>query len=98
VSFRNHKLLANPLAILHRTFDKGIARNIGALLLFIEPRKGLLPMRLNSKITLPLFVFFSLVVALIVHRWGYDKPSYGIDDANIYFVYMKHFAAGHGFV
>ncbi|MDI3320219.1 hypothetical protein [Pinibacter soli] len=55
-------------------------------------------MRSNSKITLPLFVFFSLIVALVVYWWGYDKPSYGIDDANIYFVYMKHFAEGHGFV
>src|SRR5882757_7167251 len=55
-------------------------------------------MRLNSRITLPLFVFFSMLVTLLIYWWGYDKPTYGIDDANIYFVYMKHLANGQGFV
>ncbi len=35
---------------------------------------------------------------MFVYWIGYDKPSFGIDDANIYFVYMKHLATGHGFV
>ena len=55
-------------------------------------------MRPNPKITLPIFVFLSLSFSLLVYWCGYDKPSYGIDDANIYFVYMKHFATGNGFV
>ncbi|HZE85430.1 MAG TPA: hypothetical protein VE035_14040 [Puia sp.] len=55
-------------------------------------------MRLNSRLTLPFFVFFSLLLTLVVYWWGYDKPTYGIDDANIYFVYMRHLAQGHGFV
>jgi arabinofuranosyltransferase len=55
-------------------------------------------MRMNSKITLPVFVFFSLSFSLFIYWLGYGKPSYGIDDANIYFVYMKHFATGNGFV
>ncbi|HVU56515.1 MAG TPA: hypothetical protein VHD83_15725 [Puia sp.] len=55
-------------------------------------------MRLSSRITLPAFVFFTMLIALLVYWWGYDKPTYGIDDANIYFVYMKHLAGGQGFV
>jgi hypothetical protein len=39
-----------------------------------------------------------MVVSLVIYWYGYDKPTYGIDDANIYFVYMKHLAQGHGFV
>ncbi len=55
-------------------------------------------MRLNSKLSLHAFVFLSLSITLAIYWWGYDKPTYGIDDANIYFVYMKHLAQGHGFV
>ena len=55
-------------------------------------------MRLSSRITLPVFVFFTMLIALLIYWWGYDKPTYGIDDANIYFVYMKHLANGQGFV
>ena len=55
-------------------------------------------MRLNNRSTLPLFIFVSLLVAMFVYWLGYDKPSFGIDDANIYFVYMKNLATGHGFV
>lgn len=55
-------------------------------------------MRLTSRITLPIFVLFSLLVTLLIYWWGYDKPTYGIDDANIYFVYMRNLANGHGFV
>lgn len=55
-------------------------------------------MRLSSRITLPVFVFFTMLIALLIYWLGYDKPTYGIDDANIYFVYMKHLANGQGFV
>jgi arabinofuranosyltransferase len=55
-------------------------------------------MRLKSSIPLYSFVFISLVVTLVIYWYGYDKPTYGIDDANIYFVYMKHLAQGQGFV
>jgi arabinofuranosyltransferase len=55
-------------------------------------------MRLQPRTSLPLFVFLSLLLALVVYWFGYDQPTYGIDDANIYFVYMKHFATGNGFV
>jgi len=56
------------------------------------------PMRLNSRFTLYSFVLISMLFTLVVYWYGYDKPTYGIDDANIYFVYMKHLAQGHGFV
>jgi arabinofuranosyltransferase len=55
-------------------------------------------MRLNSRISLYSFVLISMLVTLVIYWYGYDKPTYGIDDANIYFVYMKHLAQGHGFV
>ena len=55
-------------------------------------------MRLSSRITLPVFVFLTMLITLLIYWWGYDKPTYGIDDANIYFVYMKHLANGQGFV
>jgi hypothetical protein len=47
---------------------------------------------------IPGSIFLSLVVVIMIHWWGYRSPSIGIDDANIYFVYMKNFADGHGFV
>jgi hypothetical protein len=52
----------------------------------------------SKKILLPGIILFSLVVVLMIYWWGYQSPYIGIDDANIYFVYMKHFAEGHGFV
>jgi arabinofuranosyltransferase len=55
-------------------------------------------MRLNSRIPLYAFVLISMLFTLVIYWYGYDKPTYGIDDANIYFVYMKHLAQGHGFV
>lgn len=55
-------------------------------------------MRLNSRISLYGFVLISMLVTLVIYWYGYDKPTYGIDDANIYFVYMKHLAQGQGFV
>jgi hypothetical protein len=55
-------------------------------------------MRLKNRIPLYAFVFLSLVLTLVIYWYGYDKPTYGIDDANIYFVYMKHMAQGQGFV
>ncbi len=55
-------------------------------------------MRLKSRISLHSFLFFSLIVTLLIYWFGYGKPTFGIDDANIYFVYMKHLANGQGFV
>ncbi|MEJ7766604.1 MAG: hypothetical protein WKF89_02250 [Chitinophagaceae bacterium] len=51
-----------------------------------------------KKFILPAVIFFSLLVLSLVYWKGYGKPNIGIDDANIYFVYMKHLAEGHGFV
>jgi arabinofuranosyltransferase len=48
--------------------------------------------------TLAFFIFLSFLAALFIYWLGYEKPTYGIDDANIYFVYMRHLATGHGFV
>jgi arabinofuranosyltransferase len=55
-------------------------------------------MRLKGKLPLSLIVFFALALATLIYWKGYDKPTYGIDDANIYMVYMRHLAQGHGFV
>jgi len=51
-----------------------------------------------TKLTLPVFTFFALLSIVLIQYWGYEYPGLGIDDANIYFVYMKHVATGHGFV
>ncbi len=37
-------------------------------------------------------------VAAYLYWIKYEKPLVGIDDANIYFVYMRNLALGHGFV
>jgi arabinofuranosyltransferase len=45
--------------------------------------------------------FIMLVLGVIAFlRWWfiYEQPLQGIDDANIYFVYAKNLAEGHGFV
>ena len=55
-------------------------------------------MRPNSRISLYGFILISMLVTLVIYWFGYNKPTYGIDDANIYFVYMKHLAGGQGFV
>lgn len=51
-----------------------------------------------KKLLLPLLIIAALTFFLAYYWWGYNSPSIGIDDANIYFVYMKNLAAGHGFV
>lgn len=51
-----------------------------------------------KKLLLPLVILAALSFFLAYYWWGYKSPSIGIDDANIYFVYMKNLAAGHGFV
>jgi arabinofuranosyltransferase len=51
-----------------------------------------------KKLVLPLFLLVFLFLFTLIYWWGYGKPLIGIDDANIYFVYMKNFADGHGFV
>lgn len=45
-----------------------------------------------------LLVFLYVCFAAFVYWWIYQKPIIGIDDANIYFVYMRNFAHGYGFV
>ncbi len=50
------------------------------------------------RFVLPLFIFSSLLLVLSVYWWGYQAPVIGVDDANIYFVYMRNLADGHGFV
>jgi arabinofuranosyltransferase len=55
-------------------------------------------MRPKSRLCLYGFVLITMLLTLVIYWYGYDKPTYGIDDANIYFVYMKHLAQGHGFV
>lgn len=51
-----------------------------------------------KKTVLPLVTLVLLAVFTLIYWIGYNKPLIGIDDANIYFVYMKHLAEGHGFV
>jgi len=50
------------------------------------------------KLPTSLFLFASLLAATVFIWLGYKRPVTGIDDANIYFVYMRNFAEGHGFV
>ncbi|RYG34626.1 MAG: hypothetical protein EOO01_32110 [Chitinophagaceae bacterium] len=39
------------------------------------------------------------LLAVTYYFWiKYYKPNYGVDDANIYFVYVRNFAEGAGFV
>jgi len=45
---------------------------------------------------LSVLVLVGLLVAVLYRRFGY--PLVGIDDANIFFVYARHLADGHGFV
>lgn len=45
-----------------------------------------------------IFLFIYLILSLFIIGALYHFPSTGIDDANIYFVYMKNFANGNGFV
>lgn len=52
----------------------------------------------SRKGPLAALTFISLTAVTLFYWWAYKKPVYGIDDANIYFVYMKHLAEGHGFV
>jgi hypothetical protein len=47
---------------------------------------------------MPALTLFFLAFMIIVYWWGYGNTSIGTDDANIYFVYMRNFAEGHGFV
>ena len=42
---------------------------------------------------------FMVVIILTLIAWNSNGRSLiGVDDANIYFVYMNHVAQGHGFV
>ena len=47
---------------------------------------------------MPALTLFFLAFMIIVYWWGYGNTAIGTDDANIYFVYMRNFAEGHGFV
>ncbi|MEO6932520.1 MAG: hypothetical protein ABI151_12885, partial [Chitinophagaceae bacterium] len=51
-----------------------------------------------KKLLLPFVVLAAISFFVAYYWWGYKSPSIGIDDANIYFVYMKNLAEGHGFV
>lgn len=48
------------------------------------------------------FTYFLVVLAVGLATWlvwvVFDQPGAGIDDANIFFVYAKNLADGHGFV
>ena len=44
------------------------------------------------------FILCYVFIVTIIYWIGYGKPIIGIDDANIYMVYMKNFANGYGFV
>src|SRR5438309_8604478 len=50
------------------------------------------------KVNLFLLAFSYTLVATIINYLIYRFPNIGIDDANIYFIYMRHFANGNGFV
>lgn len=53
---------------------------------------------MKNKYTKLCFILIIVVLATTL-SWYLNKQSLkGIDDANIYFVYMKNFANGHGFV
>jgi arabinofuranosyltransferase len=44
-------------------------------------------------------IFFTLLLVITLADYLYlGKPAIGIDDANIFFTYAKHFAQGEGFV
>lgn len=44
-------------------------------------------------------IFLTLVFATLLRWWlGLTNPLTGIDDANIYFVYVRNLVEGHGFV
>lgn len=45
-----------------------------------------------------IYLFIYVVVCITLIGFLYHFPISGIDDANIYFVYMRNFAAGNGFV
>ena len=45
-----------------------------------------------------ILIFIYLLVSIFIIGCLYGFPKIGIDDANIYFVYMKNFADGKGFV
>jgi hypothetical protein len=49
---------------------------------------------------LGLFIFLLITTSLAAYLYWvwYKKPMVGIDDANIYFVYMRNLAYGHGLV
>lgn len=47
---------------------------------------------------MPLLILVSLLFLTGIYWYGYHHPSIGIDDANIYLVYMKHLAEGKGLV
>ncbi|MBE7171169.1 MAG: hypothetical protein INR73_11295 [Williamsia sp.] len=55
-------------------------------------------MKYPGKLFLSLLIFAALLVLTGIYWYGYQHPSIGIDDANIYFVYMKHLAEGKGLV
>jgi arabinofuranosyltransferase len=60
----------------------------------IEQQQSSLPRKLPL-----LALLVTSLAAVTYYYWlNYHRPPYGIDDANIYFVYMRNLAEGHGFV
>ena len=45
-----------------------------------------------------MWIFIYICAAAFMYWMLYDRPLIGIDDANIYFIYMRNFANGLGFV
>ena len=53
---------------------------------------------MNKRIAKLIYVLFIVCIGTCIAYWVNEKYLGGIDDANIYFVYMHHFSQGHGFV
>src|SRR4051812_12442363 len=77
---------------------QGSPMHNSSLQTFSKPHARLNTNIMSRKAPLALLTFLCLAAITFFYWWEYKKPVYGIDDANIYFVYMKHFAEGHGFV
>src|SRR5688572_4205478 len=62
------------------------------LIIFILP-----PVMIANILKYTLLLLFTAFI-VFVYWYLYGRPLIGIDDANIYFVYIKNFAEGNGFV
>ncbi len=55
-------------------------------------------MNFLTSLRMPLRALLTVLSASILVWWMLGRPATGIDDADIFFVYARHFAEGHGFV